>query len=468
MENKECKIGIIGSGFSGIYMAYQLKKAGYKQVMLFESSHRYGGKIETIWHKEIPHEMGACYTTPAYAPLYSLMKELAITDTAPVPSRENILEGSLQLIKKEHFSIYVINQAQINYPWLKKMPKIFTKLYIAMQIKKYLRIHKNLFGSYSGTVIPRPTKSILKKIDVTFLEFLKRENLLALIGIFRLFITLQGYGYLEETPAFYGLSWCNQKTMQIVWEQMKSVKSGHAYMIKSGMEKVVNSMVKNENINIKLNSKISSIKLNKGKPTIEIKTSNGGINSLEFDVIFSSLPLPEFSKIVDIPKYKNISFFQQEPGQFDTFLVESSTAPELGTISSWFENTLPYRNGHPVTQRLSKDIILPGTKTQDEKDLRVWLQYSKNKTLKGEVLKKLYPHLKRYYPGSYKIIYHKSVHYFFRWNSEQIRNGAPWELLNLQGEDGIYHIGGSAYFESLIDIMNYNSIVFEKFEKKAN
>ena len=61
----------------------------------------------------------------------------------------------------------------------------------------------SLFGDYKYSVLPEPKN--LDEISMTFMEFLKEHELEALIPTMVYSHTVQGYGILDEIPAFYGL-----------------------------------------------------------------------------------------------------------------------------------------------------------------------------------------------------------------------------------------------------------------------
>ena len=59
----------------------------------------------------------------------------------------------------------------------------------------------------------RPSKEVLHRTRGTFLEFLKREDLEPMKAVFKTSHELQGYGYLDEVSALYGLLWNKPKFM---------------------------------------------------------------------------------------------------------------------------------------------------------------------------------------------------------------------------------------------------------------
>ena len=63
---------------------------------------------------------------------------------------------------------------------------------------RYIQLHQELFGSYEGVLMKKPSAEILTRMRGTFLDFLTRENLTPLLPVLLLAHTVPGYGYLDE------------------------------------------------------------------------------------------------------------------------------------------------------------------------------------------------------------------------------------------------------------------------------
>ena len=59
----------------------------------------------------------------------------------------------------------------------------------------------------------RPDEEVLQRTKGTFLDFIKREDLEPMKIIFKSSHELQGYGYIDEVSALYGLMWNKPKNM---------------------------------------------------------------------------------------------------------------------------------------------------------------------------------------------------------------------------------------------------------------
>ena len=74
-------------------------------------------------------------------------------------------------------------------------------------VTRYSRIHQQLFGKYEGELMLRPDDQTLHRISGTFKHFLDDFDLMILLPLFELLHTAQGYGYVDEIGALYGLMW---------------------------------------------------------------------------------------------------------------------------------------------------------------------------------------------------------------------------------------------------------------------
>ena len=72
-----------------------------------------------------------------------------------------------------------------------------------------------IFGKYAFSLPPEPND--LSEISMTFLEFLQKHDLEALIPTMVYSQSVQGYGLLREVPALYGLMWASAFCIRLSW-----------------------------------------------------------------------------------------------------------------------------------------------------------------------------------------------------------------------------------------------------------
>ena len=70
---------IIGGGVSGLFMAYKLADTN-KDILVLESSNRWGGRLLTTKEKGVQFELGAARIYSKHHKVMSLLKELDLKD----------------------------------------------------------------------------------------------------------------------------------------------------------------------------------------------------------------------------------------------------------------------------------------------------------------------------------------------------------------------------------------------------
>ncbi len=196
------KIAIVGAGPAGLHMAYLLKegrfKKRFKKITIFEKSDRPAGKSYTLEKDDgVPQEMGTCYTVfHKYDELRRITKDNLDFKEVPVPPRriyKNFFNKEKKPMSQEDYILSIILDSQIF------KIKALARIQLFVDMLKYEALHFWIF-SYQKDEIIRKTKK-------TFKQFLKENNLLSLVPLFTLANTIQGYGFLDKIPAYYGLWW---------------------------------------------------------------------------------------------------------------------------------------------------------------------------------------------------------------------------------------------------------------------
>ena len=119
-------------------------------------------------------------------------------------------------------------------------------------IIKYIQLHKELFGSYEGDLMQKPTPEVMYRIRGTILDFLKREDLLGMIPLFQATLTMSGYGHIDEVGALYGLIFYNPKlAVSVALAALKKdEKPFSLFSLKYGYEYVWKTLADKENLNV--------------------------------------------------------------------------------------------------------------------------------------------------------------------------------------------------------------------------
>lgn len=185
-ERRDKRICIVGAGVSGINAARQLRKRGYVNVTVLESSPRVGGKCFTWEHEGRRFELGAAAVSLAYRNLLPLMFEHRI---APKP----VLSGlQLDLEGGKHSYLPPSMGAK---DWLKAGPQ--SMLFGAQMLRHmphlarpgFARCPESLHAPFTQWSQGRFMDTMRHAYETTFTSF--------------------GYGYVDEMPAVYVLKWAS-------------------------------------------------------------------------------------------------------------------------------------------------------------------------------------------------------------------------------------------------------------------
>jgi len=231
-SDKNAPIAILGAGVSGLLFATRLTRLGYTNVELLESTDRYGGKTHTIIQdgpyppgppQQTVCELGTCYLSPAYAPMVAdlsafLAGNEQIDFTQGRPTFRGIatagqLPADFHADAVMNFGDYVILKAVAE---LGLSDDALNRVKAQLRLAVDLAIYGVLHGLYVGWNPPMPTTKP-GSLDgpfgrQTFGEFLQAHDLKAMWGSLQYGYEVQGYGNLNNIPAYYGLLWITPPT----------------------------------------------------------------------------------------------------------------------------------------------------------------------------------------------------------------------------------------------------------------
>lgn len=449
------RILIVGGGFAGITMAWLLERRGFKNISILESENRIGGKIYSYPQNNIPHELGACYTQPAYHSVHELMNIFNLRNQIGVAGRMVHRDSGTIL----PFGEDVIAQIRGTMGGLwKHLPDKAIGLRVILELQRYKHIHRRLLGSYSGQMPPRPPEDVLHDLSIPFLGWLKFHRLEILIPIFRLFQSAQGYGYLETIPAFYGLMWNTPEVIDIATQQMSGRGKGAA-LLKAGMSSLLEAMTNAMTTEIHQGKKVTQIHRSE---SIRVETlgATDQIEVWEADQLIIAAPHKPLLSTINNPTPLETELISSLVASRMTTTLQSSIQPTREKIDSWFDNLLPGRDHRVITQRCSKAFIAPEqfeSSPQSSPIERVVYQYGEEEVDDSVVVQRYEQHQESQGVQEHEVI--KRCHwpsYFPHWAAQGISDGNPWRLLNMQGMNNTWWIGSSACFESINDVFEYN------------
>ena len=229
-------IVILGAGVSGLLFALRLKRLGYTNIEILESTDRYRGKTHTFIedgpypsgsNEKTVCELGTCYLSPAYYHMIDELKEYLEgneqIDFANNQNSQDSQDNFRGIVTKGEFPNlpvpaiipypnYIILKA-INLLGLPQdsKPELVQKR-IAFDLIKYCILHWEIMGAQKP-MPPKPPTALLEK---TFYEFLEENQMLSLVGMMEYIYSVQGYGVMTKIPAYYGLIWITPIVIQSI------------------------------------------------------------------------------------------------------------------------------------------------------------------------------------------------------------------------------------------------------------
>jgi hypothetical protein len=229
--NLEAPIVILGAGVSGLLFAIRLKRLGYTNIEILESTERYCGKTHTITedgpypsgsHEKTVCELGTCYLSPSYHHMIEELKEFFVdNDQIDFVKNDQDFRG---ILTKNEFpdsfnvppivtqSEYIVLKAKALLGRPQDYDSKLIQLRIAFDLARYNILHYEIMGSQK----PMPAKPPTKLLEKTFYDFLKDNKLLSLVGMMEYIYSVQGYGVMTAIPAYYGLIWITPIVIQTI------------------------------------------------------------------------------------------------------------------------------------------------------------------------------------------------------------------------------------------------------------
>ena len=336
--NRQDRVCIVGAGASGIHMALSLKKRNFTDIVIYEKSNRIGGKSFDVTIDNTVNYMGAVFIESNYFDsVVPLAKEYGLSHLVQIPTpnffmaNSGFLPGSKVGIKE-----YMAGSLE-RITGVKDPLANFKQMLLDMG--RYISIHQEMFGYYKGELMLRPTSNVLHRIRGTFMDFLKRENLFTLVPYFICSQTVQGYGYLDEVGALYGLMWNNPKfVLTLALRALGQSRDPFSiYVFRDGFETIWKTIAEVEKLDIRFNSDI--VKVERHYNGVDIHLYNNRVRHQEAcGFIIWAAPIDEYFKTVNYG-YDELALFEtMKPEIFSTSLVKMTYDIRNGPYTVFIEN----------------------------------------------------------------------------------------------------------------------------------
>jgi len=456
----EDRIAIVGAGASGIDMARRLKKLGFTSIDIYEKENRVGGKSMTVRDEDgTIQEFGSCCIGPGYENnIMEVIRDYGELD-ALVPRQF----GSVWLDNEDEpipYPEYVMRELKAHF---NVNDPIVAMIKLEQLIEMYAKKHREMFGEYEFEIMPRPGFKILQSLNCSYMDFLKKNRFEGLRPLLLLTHTLQGYGYLDEVAALYGLMWNTPFLMRSLLKLATGQETEtRPYLLKSGFQNLWESIAERENLSIMLNSNITEARRIKNGV---ILTVNG--SEITYDFLIWS---PELKKSLAVLKPRKKDEWKAFNSTKADFLVSTLIGLAGGRraptpTSYWLDNVVKKRNSSVWASRNTKEAFDMGTTSfynassyeKMERRFEMAYQYSGKRPCKP--LMKVLGHFDKTGVSNIESTNQTVWRYFPHYSSKELTNGVLWDILEMQGRHKTWYIGSSVSFESLKSVLEYNKLL---------
>jgi hypothetical protein len=461
------RVVILGAGPAGVHMASLLTHRGFERVTVLERSDRVGGKSLTVSHGGLPHEMGTCYLHPGYKEIDALVAQYGLPAEIKPGGREGKRDIYFEALTGDRHRALDLGDWMLALierdtlpEWLWWMPDSAQKVAMLVAVKRYSRIHQEIFGTYAYTLPGEPDDEGLARIDMTFLRFLEENDLTALVPLFMLSHSAQGYGLLDTVPALYGLWWNTPELLEGFLVSGSDPDKPVLTMLPTGFQPLWQAMAKKDGLDIWFDTQIDVVRRPGGKqPHLVMGRRNGRPFEIQCDFLVVTSNLPQaMATFLDARPEEHELFAGMRTRQLMTTLFEASPRPGAACIVYWPDVLRPGMDGRLYCTRDTRRCLAPETVDETQRSVHVAYQYvdEPGSIAEADLVRMLDEDLAAAgYQGVERLESH-AWPYFTRFTQDAIRRRAPWRLFNAQGFQRTWYAGASACFESVHDVVNYN------------
>ncbi|MBS4536535.1 FAD-dependent oxidoreductase [Clostridium sp. D2Q-14] len=415
MNKVDCRVAVIGGGISGLVMASNLQKKGYKNVTVFERENRIGGKLYTIWYKGKSYELGALFGLPVQKNLQYLIKTLNIKIDGPILCRVNYDTNGNKImqIPKESLGDFL---EEIN-----RLPDV---------LDDYKSLEKiNIKNIESPLMLP-----FSKWCDIHQFSVLK--------NIYMHHFTSYGLGDIDEVPAIYVLRILSYDTV------MSFIELPEFFTRKYGMTSLVKTLGQSIK-DLRLGQNVKNINLSNHN-TLYVCTE---FEELEFDRVIITSPIEQFIDLFDDNEMKDFL----ECIKYQDYTVYAFIGKNLPKgCGCVLENLSRERRGHLIIWNSRWDSV------KDEGLLTVYA-YNHPKLSSLESFKLLENDLIKLGIEDPKLYQFKNWKQGPYVDSYVLQKGFYEKMESMQGKNNIFLAGEIMSTVSMENCIRYSNYLIDKY-----
>lgn len=327
LYDKEIKIAIIGGGPAGLISALELKKYGYTNVTVYEAKDKAGGKVNTMFIKGKPYELGAVVVSNYFSEVKKLAKEYNCT-----LSRFDEICVQKEQEKK---IVSVKDSVKINYSKKAIAKNLFFILSQGIR-NRSIRSH-NLHGNVNPELFNTMDTFVNRHPSITPIANGTKS---AYVGM--------GYGYFEEVPALYYMKFYWRQGIQKFKEIARILKKGEAhdhYYFPEGYQTLFEKIALD--LRIKYNHIVTSVKrVNcEGSFSIQVEANN---KMETYDHVIIATPPSVVKKFLVMNEYENQLFKNSKHYRYFSFVFEAENMPHPGKTVFYHKRVSQASKGHII------------------------------------------------------------------------------------------------------------------------
>lgn len=409
-------IGIVGAGISGVTLAHELCKKGYRKVTIMEQADRVGGKCHSIEYKGKTYEMGALIGLPSYKATMELMKEFGLMDNGP-------------LLERGFFGRDGRKISQIPLGDMSGFAQEFKRL-------------PSLLNRYESIKTPG-FDAIPSDMCKSFADWCDENGLLVLKQVFMHYFSAFGFGSIYEIPAIYVMKLLNYDNL------MSFIEITHMISWPQGVTELVKRMG-DQAADLRLTCEVHRI-VKEATGQMRVETNQG---ALYFDKVIYT------SSLRELPDKTDLTLEDSQLMKkiiYERFRVYAYRADHLPKLSGYIpENMGQDRKGQMMAWYYRWADLA-------ETDL-ITVYVMENESMSdSEMRESIEATLARLGGENIRLYMMKRWDHFPHVDTAALQEGFYTQLERAQGKYGIYFAGEIMNFPTLENCITYAKALVNRF-----
>jgi len=461
---RNARIAIVGGGPGGVSVAKLLDDRGFKNIKLFESSDRLGGKSKRYDVDGEAHELGTCFLSGKYECIQTWGERMGMHEDAMKPEHlYTILNGGRVASSLEGAALQAKEMLGIS-------PQDFRVIY-GDAMKRYPIEWTKTMGQQEY-MFPSEDTVDMTALNQTYRSWLEERDLLALLPYFVRAMNAQGYGDPKDVPALYGLMW-NHPNFVVGG----SFGTGTVRMFREGFQTLWERLAGSTQVDVQLNTPVTKIVRTDKGATIHYRSPTSIFSKKEsFDWVVMAAPMPKALPLVadatseerDLFKEYNFhelsmsAYRMPETGALDKDFEMVSYADRLPVQTDYYRMSLGFRN-RLVRKMYDADGVDGPTAIRNTANLKGFkhpvagtLQITDFRVSDDELDRLVQEDAQALGSRMEKLHVERWDYMPFYSQSEVVQDRKPWRIWNLQGQRRTWWVGSHVSFESVADIVDYS------------